>query len=330
MSGCPEYDDPLDFPEEGQHPAQLTARRTRRRRRHGKKQGLSASDASFDAQSEDSRGRWLPPPSATSLTLAQLGIHMPARKECQDASLTLAQLGIRISAPVMPNKASPDAPSRNVVTWSDLDLVNSVGKTLPTGSPGACNVPAQSPQHQPSPCMPTAAPTWQFVEERPWERILSVPSPQVALSLPDNSVINHFPAVGSHSHPSQHMQPPVQQIPMHDATWRQEPDAAMRHWLCSGHYGAQPIYHHTLCDSSTMQLAAAQPPPMSTAPMAAMAIAPGHSGLVPPPPLAAAPGCEGLPLEMQSSTECTTLEAESESSKLDTLLEHLAADAYQD
>jgi len=322
MSGGAEYDDQLDCHEEGT-PAQLAARRTRRRRRHGKKQGFpspDASAASSEAQSEDGRGRWLPPPSSTTLTLAQLGIHLPAKKDNQ--GLTLTQLGIHVPPPKLPAKGSGQASSRNVVTWSDLDLVDCIGRTAI--SPGAFDIrrapPQPAPQHQPPPCMPVAAPTWPCVDERPWERILSVPSPQVALSLAENMQMPHYPVVPPRpQNQHHHIQPAPQSAP----SWNAEPDPALRHWLCAGQYGTQPVFNSQLCGGSGQFNSQPVPatPPLQTAP--------GCTGVAAPPPLNPALGGPGLAMEMPQPAALESDKA-LESTKLETLLEHLAAEAYQD
>lgn len=326
MSGGTEYDDQLDCHEEGT-PAQLAARRTRRRRRHGKKQADTGfRDTGFrdtggrDAPFEDARGRWLPPPSATTLTLAQLGIHVPSKREGQDATLTLAQLGLHVAPPTLPPHAAPEVSSRNVVTCSDLDLFGFVAKTSP--SPGATDFRnTLPPPPRPQPCMPLAAPTWQQdfrahrVEERPWERILSVPSPQVAVSLPESLAMPHHWVP-----PRPQNQPPhIAPTPHHVPSWNAEPDPALRHWLCSGQYGAQPIFHDPRCDSGLLLAAA---PPVHAAPACSE-----NFGMPPPPPppVAPAPGCTRVAVDMEPPPE----EA-SHSTQLETLLETLAAEAYQD
>jgi len=328
MSGGAEYDDQLDCYEGEETPGQLAARRTRRRRRHGKKQGFPSPEVGFadrearygrEAQYEeykqDRRGRWLPPASATSLTLAQLGIHLPANRDNQAASRTLSQLGMHGPPPVPPPRLSAEAQSRNVVTLCDLDLFDCVGKT--SQSLGALDIrrnhpqPSLMQQHQAPPSW-HAEPNWGLVEERPWERILSVPSPQAALNLVDSiyrdGAMAHYQVPQS---PHHHMQPPTwstEPPPQTGPTWS-EPDP--RHWLCSGQYGAQPVFHNPICDSNGMPLSAAPPAPL------------------------AAPACTTALLEATTPAGGTvaiapTGPAASENTKLETLLQNLAAEAYQD
>lgn len=318
MSAGVEYDDEFDYHEGS--PAQLAARRTRRRRRHGKKQG--SPEAGLPVPSEDGRGRWLPPASATTLTLAQLGIHLPAK---DSQTLTLERLGIPMEpAPPPPPKCWADACSRNVVTWSDLELMgSSTAQTSTSAAQGHATQPgplASAAQGFPDartlpPPLPpqviTSAPHWHCVEERPYDRILSVPSPQVAMSVGDGMAMPHYPVVpprpqNQHSH--------IQAV--HQAAagaWRADTDPALQHWLCAGQYGAQPIFHTPLCDGNGMPLAAAQ---VTTS-------------------VASAPlGGPQVPLEMEPvatfNAKPASTEAMSESDKLDTLLQELASEAYQD
>jgi len=320
MSGWTAYDEYPDFHEEGT-PAQLAARRTRRRRRHGKKQGFATPDMTFSAgdglrEDADARGHWLPPASATSLTLAQLGIHLPEKRIQRDAAMTLAQLGIDVSPPVLPVRTpvvTAGAATRRVVTAGDLGLFN-----FSTASPSLPGTAAPPPQPVPPPQavpppqrfpptpqqlapprqQPQQQPAWQCADERPWERILSVPSPQLALNLNDALTMQHYQMVPP--------RPQNQQQHIQSAPWSADPDPAMRHWLCNGQYGSQPIYHTPLGGSSGIPLASAPPPPAAPAP--AVAPLPG--------PLAPVAMAVKLKLE--------------ENDKLESLLEHLAAEAYQD
>lgn len=302
MSGNAEYNDYwLELHDDGS-PAQLAARRTRRRRRHGKKQAPE-----WEAFSEDGRGRWLPPASATSLTLAELGIHVepPAYGECQGDSLTLAQLGIHISPPAHPPRPMVDAVRRNVVTCSDLNLFGDSSKALPSqgnlGIRSAPPLPMQPPQKQQH--LPAAPAPWQCTDERPWERILSVPSPQSGSNLAATSPMGHHYAVA----------PPIQPAP----PWHAQQDPAL-YWLSSGQYSTQATYHSSPSDRGMLLEPA---PPNFVQPIfhndlsSSMLLEPASS----PPPVAA-----------PSMVADPASGGVNEVSKLETLLEHLAADVYQD
>lgn len=329
MSGSAEYDDQLDY-YEGETQAQLIARRTRRRRRHGKKQG--ASEGGFD----DGRGCWKAPPSGTTLTLAQLGIHLPEKKD--SASLTLEHLGIHLPPPAAPPKPAAHDYRRNVVTWSDLNLVHGIPQTSPSAGPGAAAQHSQAQRPPPPP--PSTVPSWPSVEDRSWDRILSVPSPQVAVGLDGSVSMAHYPVVHPRHHRQVHQQvhqqvhhQPVVHQQVHQHThmaavhhqqqtvpgiWNTEPDPAMNHWLCTGQYGTQPIFEASgdasgrlwpqpspICDGNGVPLVAAPPP--ST-------VSVEDLGLF---------DCVG---EAQTEMEPPS----TEDAKLETLLQNLAAEAYQD
>lgn len=325
MSRAAEYEDQLDFPEEGTQ-SQQTARRTRRRRRHGKKQVFTSS---CDGASEDARGRWLPPPSATTLTLAQLGIHVP-QKKIQDASMTLAQLGIHVAPPAMPPKASVEGLRRNVVTWSDLDIAG----CIPRSAPSAGSVDYHN-SHNPSQrvsCVPTSAPTWHRADERPRERILSVPTPQVAVSLANSLTMGSFqvaPRLQSHQYIQGDTRYPhqMQLSTQPQPAWSAEADPTLRHWICVDQYGTQSVYHSSVCDASGMShdanglpLTTAPPPPSHPAPACTAPVA-----AVSAPPPTAAPDCI-IPGEIPTAA---LVHQTSEDDKLETLLQHLAVESGQ-
>jgi len=220
--------------------------------------------------------------------------------------------------------------SRNVVTWSDLDLVGTASYTSP--SSGHIDAHGSHPQqasmspHLGSQCMQLASvPGWQAVDDRPWERILAVPSPQqVAVS---SAMGSHFQLPPPRPHSlHQHMQPMLPQ----GAAWSSETDAAMRQWLAASQFAAPAVYPTHACGATGMPLTTAHAIP-SSIPCATVS---------PPSPLAAATACMGVAAVTPLTTspveaapvqqEQPKVEAVSDSEKLETLLQSLAADTYQD
>lgn len=319
MPGYGEYDEQAY--NEAETPAQLAARRTRRRRRHGKKQGVMDGNIHGVGQSsEDHRGRWLPPASATSLSLAQLGIHVAPSEQTgdQDASHTLAKLGIQLGIYIDPPRmvSIAEGGNRNVVTMGDLGLFNSIPKPSP-------NSGASDLRHTGAAPPPPLQPPQQWLNratpplEHPCDHILAGPSPQLALPEQIPSMCYTTDQMPPVSYPVVPLRPAHQMpVPNQAAAWT-EPDPALRHWLCSGQYGAQPIFDSPVESSVGMP----SPPPIQSR--------------VPAPPSAAptspvAQEFAKMIAEQDKQKAERSAQKIEEAESLEDLLQHLAAEAYQD
>jgi len=175
-------------------------------------------------------------------------------------------------------------------------------------------------------------------EQRPWERILSVPSPQSASNVVDNApMVQRFSVI----RPQQQMLQPA-------PTWHADQGPSSRAWHCnSQQYGpsqsqlqpqtqAQPVFH--MDDLSGRGMLLHVPPPAAPHELAALACSgmmaagmtgptggvTGCSSMTLVPTIPAAPDCSALVVHMQNSGDVL------ENARLDTLLQHLAADVYQD
>jgi len=313
MSGYADYEDDNEYPEEGA--AQHGMRRTRRRRRH-KKQGMPDSGyTTVGHASEEYRGRWMPPPSATTLTLAQLGIHVQP-KESETASLTLAKLGIHVDPPTMPPRRLAE-PGRNVVTWSDLDLVQCHKRSSQAAGdirPPALH-PHQQVSHQP-PWVNGASTPYHVPEERPSDRILSVPSPSVALHLPE-----HMPSLRYAPDPLSPVgytaASPVHHLQNQQSGWSAENDQGMRQWMQGSQFGPEPVYNSPMASAGGMMVSA----PLQTC------ASPTSSR---PAPTGIAAEVAARIAEEDKIAAAKREAAKLEEQKLETLLQSLAADAYQD
>lgn len=256
----------------------------------------------------------MPPPSATSLTLAQLGIHVQP-KESETASLTLAKLGIHVEPPTMPPRRVAE-PGRNVVTWSDLDFLqcHKHANQAPVDIPPPPLHPHQQGPHQPPWANGASSP--YHTMERPTDRILSAPSPSVALHLPE-----HMPSLryapdqmsplgytaASPAHHSQNQQ----------SGWSAESDQGMRQWMQGSQFGPEPTYNSPMAASGGM-----------------LPSAPSHTCVSPtssrPAPTGIAAEVAARIAEEDKIAAAKREAAKLEEQKLETLLQSLAADAYQD
>jgi len=217
---------------------------------------------------------------------------------------------------LLPNSMAEGA-SRNVVTMSDLGLFNCSAKAAPNS--GASDLRHVAPV-PPPPLQPrqqwlngaTSSP------EHACNPMLVVPSPQNG--LPEQMAVVHYateqmPPV---NYPVVPLRPgPQMPIQNQPATWT-EPDPALRHWLCSGQYGAQPIFATPVDNSVSM-----------VAPSLLQATAPPPPTASPTSPVAQA-FAKKIAEQDKQSAERSAQQKKEEAESLENLLQHLAAEAYQD